>query len=245
MSKKFCGLFSIVLMLSLVSFAAAAGSDSKSDANDPHLMGWWKFDESSGETFADSSGKKRNGVPKGGLSIEKSSTAGRIGKAIKISKGSDEYVEIKGYKGVGGTKARTVMAWIKTKSAKGEILSWGTDDGGMMFTYCFVRKGVGVIPSAGYYYGKSKPADDTWHHVVAVVRDAKLPNLHDDVTLYMDGELEEIDDIGLLDLWPIETGDELDVRIGKGFDGLIDEVRIYDRPLSKEEVKAIFESAKD
>ena len=35
---------------------------------------------------------------------------------------------------------------------------------------------------------------------------AELPNLHDDVTLYLDGAPAEIHDIGLLDLWPIQTG---------------------------------------
>ncbi|MHC4790682.1 MAG: hypothetical protein ACYS8Y_04465, partial [Planctomycetota bacterium] len=58
--------------------------------------------------------------------------------------------------------------------------------------------------------------------------------------LYEDGEPAEIHDIGLLDLWPINTGSELDVRIGRGLKGLIDDVRIYDRPLSEDEVKALF-----
>jgi hypothetical protein len=40
-------------------------------------------------------------------------------------------------------------------------------------------------------------------------------------------------------LWPIDTGEELDVRIGQGFRGLIDEVRIYDRELTDEEIKVI------
>ncbi|MFH1715798.1 MAG: LamG-like jellyroll fold domain-containing protein, partial [Planctomycetota bacterium] len=70
--------------------------------------------------------------------------------------------------------------------------------------------------------------------------EAELPNLHDDVKLYKDGNLAVIHDIGLLDLWPIETGDELDVRIGRQFKGLIDDVRIYDRALSEDEMKALF-----
>jgi hypothetical protein len=72
------------------------------------------------------------------------------------------------------------------------------------------------------------------------VDDVELPNLHDDVRLYQDGELAEIDDIGLLDLWPINTGSKLDVRIGRRFEGLLDDVRIYDRPLSEDEVKTLF-----
>ncbi|MHC4677997.1 MAG: hypothetical protein ACYTEK_04800, partial [Planctomycetota bacterium] len=57
--------------------------------------------------------------------------------------------------------------------------------------------------------------------------------------------LAEIDDIGLLDLLPIETGEELDVLVGKGYEGLIDDLRIYDRPLSIDEIKAIYEGKSD
>ena len=82
--------------------------------------------------------------------------------------------------------------------------------------------------------------DDKWHHVAAVVVEAELPNLHDDVKLYKDGVPADIHDIGLLDLWPLETGDELNVRIGRRFKGLIDDLRIYDRPLSDDEINALF-----
>ena len=72
---------------------------------------------------------------------------------------------------------------------------------------------------------------------MAVVEKAPLPNLHDDVKLCQDGALGQIHDIGLLDLFPIETGVTLDVRIGRGFSGLLDDVRLYDRALTMEEVK--------
>jgi len=46
-----------------------------------------------------------------------------------------------------------------------------------------------------------------------------------------------------MDLWPIETGDKLDVVIGRGFIGLLDDLRIYQRPLSEEEILALFQAA--
>jgi hypothetical protein len=60
------------------------------------------------------------------------------------------------------------------------------------------------------------------------------------VTLYLDGQVAVIHDIGLLDLWPIDTGNELDVRIGRNFKGLIDDLRIYSRVLSEDEIHALF-----
>ena len=119
-------------------------------------------------------------------------------------------------------------------------MSWGEEDFGKMWMFKFVRGRLGVVPDGGYFYMNDPVNDDEWHYVAVVVEEAKLPNLHDDVKLYLDGGLAKIHDIGLLDLWPIETGKELDVRIGRGFQGLIDEVRIYDRALSKEEMKELF-----
>jgi len=206
---------------------------------DPNLVGWWKFDDVSGKTAADSSKHNRNGSLKEELSFDKHSVPGKIGKALKFD-GREDYIQINNYKGVTGTQPRTVTAWIKTTTSKGEIISWGLDEYGQMWIFGFIRKRIGVTPNGGYLYINPEVHDDVWHHVAVVVQDAELPNLYDDVKLYKDGSLAEIHDIGLLDLWPIETGDELDVRIGSQFKGLIDDVRIYDRALSEDEIKALF-----
>lgn len=229
-----------VLALMGVCFVGLMAADTKIDLDkDEHLVAWWKFDDTSGRTAVDSSSHGRDGTLQGGLSFDKNSAPGRVGKALELDGKRGAFVKVTDYKGVTGTRARTVAAWIKTNQNRGEILSWGLDDAGKMWIFGFIRSGIGVTPKGGYLYGNSESHDDTWHHLAVVVHDAELPNLHDDVTLYKDGKLEEIHDIGLLDLWPIDTGDELDVRIGLGFKGLLDEVRIYDRALSDEEIKVI------
>ncbi len=229
-----------VLFLVLGTIAQGKGKPRTLDT-DPNLAGWWKFDEASGKTAADSSNHNRKGILKGGLSFEKDSTSGRVGRTLKFD-GDDDYVQITKYKGVTGTRPRTVAAWIKTTESNGEILSWGLDDYGKMFTFGFIRgrERIGVTPNGGYLYINDETDDDKWHHVAAVVEEVELPNLHDDVKLYKDGEPAEIHDIGLLDLWPIDTGSDLDVSIGRKFQGLIDDVRIYDRALSEDEIKALF-----
>ena len=207
---------------------------------DPHLVGWWKFDEASGTTAADASKHRRTGKLAGGMSFEKHSAPGRLGKALTFD--GKSVVEITGYKGVTGTGPRTLAAWIKGKGTRGEIVVWGEEDFGKMFIFGFVRGRVGVRPDGGYLYMNEQINDDQWHYVAVVVEETELPNLHDDVKLYLDGAPAEIHDIGLLDLWPIETGKKLDVRIGRGFQGLIDEVRLYDRAFSREEMKALYMS---
>jgi uncharacterized protein len=212
--------------------------------SDPHLVGWWKFDETSGTVAADSAKAGHKGLLEGGLSFDTHSAPGRLGKAIGLD-GKKCCIRIVGFKGVTGSGPRTVAAWIKTAAPSGEIVSWGRDEYGRMWTVGFIRSHLGVTPKGGYLYMKARLHDDAWHHVAVVVQEASPPNLHDHVKLYADGEPAEIDDIGLLDLWPIETGDKLDVTIGRRLNGLIDDLRVYDRALSEDEIKAIVRLAGD
>ncbi len=215
---------------------AASGTDKPATLDtDPNLVGWWKLDETAGNVVADSSRHKRNGTLQG----DRSSVTGKIGKAIQLS-GKGTWVEIKDYKGVTGTRPRSVAAWIKTTASQGEIVSWGTEDFGQMFVFGFIRGRVGITPHGGYLYMNPETHNNEWHHVAAVVQRAELPNLHDDVKLYLDGAPAEIHDIGLLDLWPLQTGNTLNVRLGRGFKGAVDDLRLYDRPLSDEEINALF-----
>ena len=239
MNKRWaCSL--LVVLLFLTSADSETNKDKpKSLDTDPNLVGWWTFNETTGKTAVDSSPHHRKGTLMGDLSFDENSADGRIGRALKLN-GKDQ-VQITNYKGVTGTKPRTIAAWIKTGKTQGEIISWGTDDFGKMCIFGFIRGRIGITPSGGYLYMNDPIHDDKWHHVAVVVKEVELPNLHDDVTLFKDGEIAEIHDIGLLDLWPIDTGEEIDVRIGRRFAGLLDDVRIYDRALSDEEVKAIFQ----
>ena len=233
----------LAFLLPLCSFAwsvgaiavAAESADATNLDADPHLMGWWTFDDATGTVAADSSKHGRKGQLLGDMTFGKNSVAGRIGKALNLD-GGDDLVRITGYKGVTRTGPRTISAWIKTDAANGEIVSWGKDDFGQMWILRFIRRHIGVTPNGGYYYMAEDVHDDTWHHVAVVVREVELPNLHDDVTLYLDGKIAEVHRIGLLDLWPIETGADLEVAVGKGFKGSIDDLRIYSRALSDEEI---------
>ena len=236
---SFVLLFGFILSLSVATPTEAAEKNKpKTLDNDPNLAGWWKLDKTSGKIAPDSSKHGRNGTLKQGLSFDKNSIQGRTGKALKFD--GDGYVEITKYKGVTGTQPRTVAAWIKTGNDGGEIISWGEDDAGKMFTFCFIRGRIGITPNGGYYYMNEPTDDNKWHHIVVVVKEAELPNLHDDVVLYKDGTIAEVHDIGLLDLWPVDAGSDLDVRIGMEFEGLMDDVRLYDRVLSEDEVIALF-----
>jgi len=210
MERMHLSLHWAITLTFLLAGSASAAKPVALD-KDPNLAGWWKFDEKAGKTAADASAHKRNGTLKGNLSFEKHSVPGKAGKAIKLD-GGETFVEVTGYKGVTGTQARTVTAWIKTATTRGQITSWGTNDFGQMWNFGFVRGRIGVTPHGGYFYMNP---------------------------------IAEIHDIGLLDLWPLETGDELDVTIGRRFKGCLDDLRIYDRALSDEEIQVLFQLKSD
>lgn len=225
---------------------AATGQESVAAEDldrDPQLVGWWKFDETTGTVAADSSRHERAGQLSGAMTFEQNSIPGAVGRALRFA-GGDDLVRMTGYTGVTGTQARTISAWLKTEAPRGELISWGKAEFGQMWICAFIRGHIGVTPHGGYYYMANDVHDNAWHHVVAVVREAELPNLHDDVALYLDGKAVEPDPIGLLDLWPIETGDDVPVTIGKQFQGGIDDVRVYARALSDEEVRTLYRLAK-
>jgi hypothetical protein len=224
----------------------AAGVSGESDSapqptldTDPHLVGWWKFDETTGKSAADASKQNHAGTLQGALSFDTNSAPGRSGKAVKFE-GNNDCIRVTGYKGITNTNPRTVAVWIKTKTAGGDLATWGENEAGKMWIFGHIRGRVGVTPRGGYFYMKAGTDDDAWHHVAVVVKAASPPNLHDDVKLYKDGELAVIDDIGLLDMYPIETGCQQDVTIGRRFKGLMDDLRLYDRALSGEEIRALF-----
>jgi hypothetical protein len=235
--------------LSLLSREAAPAAEVATAADiagtitldtDPHLVGWWNFEETSGKTAADSSKHSHDGALEGTMTFETHSVPGRSGKGVRLD-GDKDFIKVANFKGITGTQPRTVAVWIKTPGASGDIVTWGEDDHGKMWIFGHIRGRVGVTPKGGYLYMKAGTHDDAWHHVAVVVEAASPPNLHDHVKLYRDGEPAEIDDIGLLDLWPVETGEKSDVTIGRRFKGVLDDLRLYDRALSEDEIKALFQ----
>ena len=97
---------------------------------------------------ADTSSHQRNGTLKGNLSFEEASVPGKTGRAVKLD-GKETFVEIAQYKGVSGTHPRTVAAWIRTATTRGQITSWGTNDFGKMWNFGSFEDASGSPHMAG------------------------------------------------------------------------------------------------
>ncbi len=96
----------------------------------------------------------------------------------------------------------------------------------------------------GAIVGSTLVGDGEWHHVAVVVENDGSPNINE-VRLYVDGLLDD-PSFNASDRM-IDTLAGPDVTIGQFaggllfFEGTIDEVRIYDRPLIAEEIAGLAE----
>ena len=183
----------------------------------------------------DSSGNGLHGTAMG----EPAFVAGKVGQAISLN-GLNEFVEITGYKGILGSKAVTVSAWINTTSTEtGEIVGWGPNVSGERFCFRVNSNRLRVEHGGGSVQGDSNVNDGWWHHVAMRVKENATIS-YPDVILYVDGidDTRPSTDSDAFNL----TADQ-DVRIGsrpasddRFFIGLIDDVRIYERALTEEEI---------
>jgi hypothetical protein len=94
--------------------------------------------------------------------------------------------------------------------------------------------------SGGYIIGSTDLRDDQWHHVASVLESTGSPTIGD-ITLYVDGVAEDISGSQAVD---VNTAGGRNVWIGDGhhdrpFPGLIDDVRIYERALTVDEIKLV------
>jgi len=186
-------------------------------------------------TTNDSSSNGRNGTAVGDPIF----VAGKIGQAISLD-GIGDYVEITGYKGILGPNAITVTAWINTTATEtGAIIGWGPNVGGQRFGFRIDDGRLRTEHHGGNVQGDTNVNDGEWHHVAVTVQENATIS-YPEVVLYLNGQ----DDTrpGTSPNAFALTADQ-DVSIGRRpasddryFMGQIDDVRIYERVLSQEEI---------
>jgi len=188
-----------------------------------HLEGWWQFEADA----ADSSGHGRDGKLVGDASIVTDPERGNVLSIVDYG-----YVEIPNYKGVLGTNPRAVSAWIKDDHAT--FISWGTDFGGEWRFRPYGSDRLDLLIGGGVH-AETYLRDGRWHHVAAVWEESFGPRVRD-VKLYVDGHEQTTTGtnttVNTISGPNVIIGDKFSV----GFDGLIDDVRIYSRALSIGEI---------
>ena len=227
------------------------------------LVSYWTFDRQdvAGGTVKDVWGEndgKIVGAPK--------IVDGQVGEALEFD-GSDDYVNLTNLGDFGeqvGTS--TFEAWVKTSFKKDWTTLFKVLDQGCNMAWAIdvnrsAKAGFPLAEDIVHYYVRQKSAagcnaiaveiefalsDDKWHHVVFAIVDTDKS----EVSIYMDGEPQEVieGDVKKLDTFvpfvePVYIGAANNRgKVERFFPGIIDEVRIYDRPLTADEVTRNFES---
>lgn len=248
-------LILIIVTLSHSGYTAPVVTD--------RLVSYWTFDQKdiAGGTVKDVWGEndgKIVGAPK--------VVGGKVGDALEFD-GSDDYVNLTNLGNFGEQVASsTFEAWVKTSFKKDWTTLFKVLDQGCNMAWAIdvnrsAKAGFPLAEDIVHYYVRQKSAagcnaiaveiefplsDGKWHHIVFAIEDAGKS----EVSIYMDGESQEVIVGSAKDLdtfipfvEPVYIGAANNRgKVERHFPGLIDEVRIYDRPLTADEVIQNFES---
>ncbi len=210
-------------------------------------LAWWKLNETAGCTAANAAG---NALP-GQVQGQPHWAAGpseRCG-ALELD-GATSWVECADSSGLDFREGISVSAWFKVRRfdlpaqtllAKGEAwrLQRQGEKGNLEFGLTGPTTGTGVRVKPAMVASKRPVDDGQWHHVVATY-DAKR------VALYLDGvEEDAVKASGAISLNNLGvTLGENEASRGRFFNGWLAEAQLYDRGLSADEVKKIYEKTK-
>jgi hypothetical protein len=203
------------------------------------LMGYWKLDEGTGTTAADSSGRSHPGT----LISSPTWRGGELGGALTFN-GTLPRVEAADSADFdfGTTGNFSVSSWFQaTPGCDGTILVKGSTGTLQKRYYMYVRQisGVGQLQfnmcdgtNSRTITTTTAVDDGFWHQATATVDRAGL------FKLYIDGVLvnqSSASGMGSLDATTFP------VQVGQTFDGSLDDVRIYNRALTQTEIQSLYD----
>ncbi len=208
-----------------------------SNAADPDLVGWWRLDETSGTVAYDSSGNGNDGTVRGNPQW----TTGKIAGALAFDNSVPSAVEIN-TAGMSAS-AGTVALWVylsPDQSATGPRYLFGhivtqTWDNRLELYMEGSNTNLDIgLGSHGSSTDVVTLAIETWYHI-------SLTWDQGSYVVYLDGQVRDKGSYtGFDTLNPkAEIGNNGSDR-SQGFNGLLDDVRIYNRALTHEEIIAVW-----
>jgi hypothetical protein len=206
------------------------------------LVGWWKLDETSGSVAADSSGMGNNGTLVGGTWVTSGSVSGAIslenvGEHIIVSSFSndliDNEVSLAGW--VYATSLPDVMGIIsKGLSSRSYAMTFNADQS--LGFRVNDNTGGGLINYSGWIsHGSWNVLPlNRWQHVAVT-----LDGSH--ASFYINGVLDHTDTFTGLQVGDINEALYLGRYGNLNFDGKLDDLRVYNRAMSAQEITALYD----
>jgi len=222
MCRKLIYLTSFVLALSLVLSSIA-------DAAEPGLVGWWKLDETSGTIASDSSGNGRNGTLVGNPQW----VPGKINGALQFD--GNDWVNCGDILNI--SDAITIACWVNPAGLSGDngwVARWDV--------YAFKSSGSSLrftTPGILDYTATNTVLKiGEWQHVAVTF----VPNQTGGVIFYLHGvEAQRMNTTAMnAGGGPFGIGNN---RWSQFYEGMIDDVRVYHRVLTAEEIRQAMKGA--
>jgi hypothetical protein len=228
-------IYNRALSQSEVSTLYKGGVVVKRQANNLGLVGYWPMNEGDGTVAGDSSGFGNTGIFANNTTWD----TGKVGKAVSF-RGGAFFDHIHIYSPASTNikdNSLTISVWIK-KTTNGGIVA------GQGYTLELGDAGVGcgstdiafIKKFYGIYCMSSFPVDGEWH-LLTIVADSG------GITSYVDAVVTDTAGDGTV--FPDQSGNDITLGSGVGstqFGGSLDEMRIYDRALSSDEIAALYKT---
>lgn len=212
---------------------------------DTSLKGYWSFNgkDISGTTAYDRSGVGNNGTLTNGPAV----TPGKIGQALEFDGSNDRVAIASSGSALNLTSALTYSAWIYPQTfgggSLGRIIDKNVGNSGVFLVdNSNITSGLGFGYNGGGLVSSNNNAItlNKWQHVVVTYNSGT-------VAFYVDGTLN----IGGLsagglasDTGAFAIGERSNGAADRGFDGYIDEVRVYNRALTASEISALYNAGR-
>jgi len=204
-----------------------------------NLAGWWKLDESSGNTANDSSLYNSSGTLSSGFSFSTDGIAGKVSKALTFN-GSSDKIMIPDQSSL-DLSVYTITAWIKIPDSTSNQTIYAKTNNATSGLWFFKRRSgldnkLTIMTFNGganpQFQGDIVPIDE-WHFVCVVVS-------NNNATLYQNGVQTNSGTIVQY------TDNVFDVAIGSTSTGSqflkggLDDIRVYNKALTVSEIQAIY-----
>ena len=229
-------------------FVAATGTEGISaDGVTSGLVGYWKLDESTGTVAYDFSGNGNNGTSTNGPT----SVSGQVGQALSFN-GTNNYVTIGNPSNLqfDTNTPFSVSFWVKAPSAAtnvGFVTKTPTINGIGWYVWSF--SGYNSLRfsfyngTTAYVVSTSQIINDgTWHFATVTFDGSQNRS---GMKAYFDGDLSGTGTNGAMSFSVLNSNPvNIGARNNNGnfLNGIMDEVRIYNRALSAAEIKTIYTS---